>query len=559
MPFIKGTKTTYASPNTIRHQAVEIDNTAIIHDYADNPAIGAQAFELQVPEYKNYLVQILEFVIGNPIGTVIGSYVVDVRKDCSANREDIELVVDGGRALLDPVAGATSVAIPGLAGEIYRIEKRYFGPLIEGVDFNYLLTGGFELLGGSTFEAPGGDGDVYFIQFFAPGITASPDIIITVDGTEPTDPADGTTEYRNIALKDKPGRLVQRGFGANRQLYLPEIAIYPDGGFDLLGGKTFSSGDVYFWQPYPVICTTVESTSGGSGLSGEVIIDADTAYDIAHKNKVIVFRGADESLITYTLPDIETFPAFLPIRFEAANGEQIYGCIKTFGTDEMDAVLPNQVSPTKLYVAKGEHAVLMKGGTGGSWVWRVIEMPRGYDNLGEEALSSGIIRNAAKKEGQDVSKVNYARIWDWVQENESTVKVITEAEWDTETEVINPVTLAPFNIKLDCHKFADIDADTFRFPDDREFHYRIGNHTDGNTSEAVMDDNKAHDHEAFDVLTGKYYGKLVRTTTVGEVRTAGSADATTGEVDIITAKQMTRPGVAEVRVRAVNKISFIRY
>jgi hypothetical protein len=559
MPFIKGTKTTYASPNTIRHQAVEIDNTAIIHDYADNPAIGAQAFELQVPEYKNYLVQILEFVIGNPIGTVIGSYVVDVRKDCSANREDIELVVDGGRALLDPVAGATSVAIPGLAGEIYRIEKRYFGPLIEGVDFNYLLTGGFELLGGSTFEAPGGDGDVYFIQFFAPGITANPDTIITVDGAEPTDPADGTTEYRNIALKDKPGRLVQRGFGTNRQLFLPEIAIHPDGGFDLLDGKTFTSGDVYFWQPYPVICTTTESTTGSGSLSGEVIIAEDTAYDIAHKNKVIVFRGADETLITYTLPDIETFPAFLPMRFEFANGEQIYGCIKTFTGNEIDAVVPNQVTTTKLYGARGEHAVLMKGGTEGSWVWRVLEMPRGYDNLGEEALSSGIIRNAAKKEGQNASKINYARIWDWVQANESTVKVITEAEWDTETAVVNPVTLLPFNIKLDCHKFADIDADTFRFPDDREFHYRIGNHTDGNTSEAVMDDNKRHDHEYFEVLTGKYYGNLVRSTTAGEVRTAGSADATTGEVDIIESKRMARVGADQVYVRAVNKISFIRY
>lgn len=559
MPFIKGVKTTYASPNTIRHQAVEIDNTAIIHDYADNPAVGAQAFELQVPEYKNYLVQILEFVSGNPVGTVIGSYVVDVKKDCASNREDIELIVNGGRANLDPVAGATVVNIPGLAGEIYRIEKRYFGPLIEGVDFNYRLTGGFELLGGATFQAPGGEGDVFILQFFAPGITASPDIIITVDGTETTDPADGSTQYRNMALKDKPGRLVQRGFGTNRQLYLPEIAIYPDGGFDLLGGKTFTSGDVYFWQPYPVICTTTMSESGGAALTGEVVVSADIAYDIAHKNKVIVFRGADESLLTYTLPDIETFPAFVPIRFEAANGQQIYGCIKTFGANEMDVVVPNQVTTTKLYVAKGEHAVLMKGGTEGSRVWRVLEMPKGYDCLGEDVLSSGIVKNAAKKEGALFNKINYARLWDWINANASTVKIITDAAWNANTPFVNPVTSVVESIKLNCHKVADVDATNFRLPDDRRFHYRIGNHTDGNTSEAVMDENKSHDHSVFDSPTGKFFGEVLTIALPGENVTTQYTDITADEPNVIRSRPMARQGAEEVRVRAVNKISFIRY
>lgn len=555
MPFISGTKTTYASANTIRIQAVEIDNTALVHDFADFPAIGSQAFALQVPEYKNYLVQILEFVAGNPVGNVIGSYVRDARKDCQSQREDIEIIVDGGRANLDPVAGATEVNIPGLAGEIYRIEKRQFGPLIEGVEFTYKLTGGFILT--EPFQAD----DVYVIQFFPPGTTANPDIIITVDGTEPTDPVNGTYQFRDVRLKDKPGRLVQRGFGTNRQFFLPEISIHPDGGFDLLDGRTFQPDDVYFWQFYPTVCTTY-NTATNADDAGELIVTANTVYDIAHRGKVIQFRGAGET-VQYELPGLDEIPAFTKIRFEANGGAQVYGKIKTKAADVMDCVLPNQVSTTYMHVAKGEHALLMKGFTDDTQttaIWKVLELPRGYDCLGEDVVSSGILRNALAKDGLLRNKATYQRIWDWFLENSDTVKIITDAEWNTITEKTNfDNPAAPLQVKLNSHKVADVDANNFRMPDDREYYYRIGNHTTGATSEAVWDQNQKHDHGSFDGPSGKLFDQLLTDDVdAGELVTTGPTDYTPNEPNVKRSKPMATNGAAQVLVRSVNKIAQIK-
>ena len=236
----------------------------------------------------------------------------------------------------------------------YRV-KRYFGPLREGIEFNYRITGGFDLLGGDLFV----DEDDYNIEFFAPGLLASPDIIITVDGTEPTDPIAGTAAYRDVRLKNAPGRLVQRGFGPNRQVYSPEITIYADGGFDFVGGKVFEAGDVYFWQPYPTVCNRYEGTGSSSYTAGEVVVESNTVYSNDHKRKIISFRSLTAT-VQYTLPDISLFPSGVPIKFEANKGAQVYGTIKTFGSQYIDCTVPNQVNTTKLYVGKGEQCELIK-------------------------------------------------------------------------------------------------------------------------------------------------------------------------------------------------------
>lgn len=557
MPFIKGVKTSYASANTIGLRAVDVDNTAIIHDEVQFVSVGmvnaAAAFTLSVPEYKMYLVLILEYIAGNPIGNVIGSYVKDARTECGVNREDIPLKVGGGRALLDPVAGATSVDIPGLAGEIYRIVERNFGPLIEGGEFDFKLTGGWDLLGGATFE----DGKDYNIEFFAPGLTASPDIIITVDGAGLYDPVAGASIYRNPNLKDKPGRLVQRGFGPNRQLYLPEITIYADGGFDFLGGKVFDADDVYFWQPYPTVCNTTVADSGSLSLKGEVIVETDTVYDAAHKAKLIVFRGTT-SKVQYTLPDIALFPAGVPIEFEGNKGNQVYGCIKTFGSQYIDCTVPNQTNTTKLYVALGEQCTLVKP-TAASTLWKVLKMPAGYELLGQDIVSAGVIKNALKKEGQSLDKLVYARLWDWLQENAATVKIISDATWNTTTSKTNPLTGSPFNVKLNAGKVADIDAYNFRLPDERQYHWRNGDNGATQTSEILWDELQSHDHNKFDSPTGLTFDLLLTDDNSGSSSVTDTArDVNADEPNTLRAKPMVRIGGAENLVRSVYKIVQIK-
>lgn len=76
--------------------------------------------------------------------------------------DDIELVVDGGRAT-DPVAGTSTVIIPALKGKKYNVSQRAFGQLRSERDIEVLddaINGGFALLNGYKFTHD----DTYIIK-----------------------------------------------------------------------------------------------------------------------------------------------------------------------------------------------------------------------------------------------------------------------------------------------------------------------------------------------------------------------------------------------------------
>lgn len=99
--------------------------------------------------------------------------------------------------------------------------------------------------------------------------------------------------------------------------------------------------------------------------------------------------------------------------------------------------------------------------------WRVVHANWGYDILGTDVTSKAIVKNTIRKYGEVFSKVIYARIWDWVLENSSIYPIVSDSVW----HMIDPTS----GEKLNTGYFANLDANSFRAPDDRNYSYRSTN------------------------------------------------------------------------------------
>ncbi|MDX1937616.1 MAG: hypothetical protein SFU21_10880, partial [Flavihumibacter sp.] len=462
MPIIASGITAYNTNNRLRVQLLDNATKAIVYDEQIfvAPHVNGHNFVLNAPTFDVYYIRLQEEVAAN-IWNTIGNYEKDVTENCTTVEQDLELYVNGGRANLDPVANTSSVDIPALAGRIYRLVEEGTGQLIHGVEWQRKDTGGFDLLGGQVFQAQ----TSYFVQFFPPGTTADEDIVIRVGSNDLYAPAVGTNQYRNPNLAGAVYRVVQRGYGPLTRLINAEIAIVPAGGFDLLGGQLFGDKDIFFVQVYPKVCIT-QTNGSNAAFAGEVEILNDTVYNAAHQNKLIVFRGAGQ-LVKYTLPDINAFPQQVIIAFEANGGNQVYGTIETFAAGQyIDYKVPNQLNTTRLALAQGEQVWLCRGGNN---KWRVVNSSWAYNNgLGTDLLSTLPAPGYLAKDGSIYSKQVFWRIWDAVQEAQPFSPIVTDAVWNT----VDPVT----GLKLNSGFYADVDANNFRLPDERNYYGRA---TDG--------------------------------------------------------------------------------
>lgn len=444
MPVIADALTANSIPDPLKIVLMDNATKSIVYDsvtYAavdHNPGVN---FVLNAPGYDIYYVKLLQMNPGNPAGIQIAAYEKDLTENCTSQEPDLEIVVDGGRTDLDPVSGTDTVDIPSVAGRLYRVIQRGLGQLMRAIEVEFIDTGGFKLVG-NVFAS----NQAYFIQYFPPSTTADPDIIIRVNSGDLYAPAAGATQYRNPDLKGKAFRVVSRGLGPMLGTVTAEIQIVVAGGFDLLNGAQFQAGEIFFVQVYPKICIT--QTGGGAGgqlFNDEVIINADTIYDGAHLNKLIVFRGAGVT-VQYELPDIISFPPHVIMCFEANGGSQVYGAIATKPGQYIDYKVPNQLNTIRIGLAQGEQVWICKGAAG---KWRVLNATWDYSNVGMDILSNGYVHNTLHKNGGQFPKAVYWRLWDWVLENAGVSPIKNPADWAT-----------------DKGYYCDVDVDNFRVPDD---------------------------------------------------------------------------------------------
>jgi hypothetical protein len=282
------------------------------------------------------------------------------------------------------------------------------------------------------------------------------DIEFIVGGAGTYDPQVPDNWVEHPSLKDRAFRIVQRGNGP----LLKVEYVYSTVGSN--GRATFTdlvleNGMVLFAQIYPKLVTA--QTTGTGPWNNEVVITTDTVWDSSlHLDKLLVFRGSGTK-VKFTLPNINTFPFNREICFEANGGNQIYGAIESAAGQEIDFRVPNQLATTKVGLAQGEQVRLTRGRNG---KWRVGMANWGYDTIGADFLSSGIVSNSMIKDGSDKLKADYWRLWDWVLANAGTSPTVSLATWNT-------LTAGTFMSR--CF-FCDKDPDTFIVPDDRAYIYK---------------------------------------------------------------------------------------
>jgi hypothetical protein len=88
------------------------------------------------------------------------------------------------------------------------------------------------------------------------------DIEIVVDGGTSNDPLDGDTSISIPSLAGKDFYVTQRNFGQFRKSRDIEVVINPAGGFSLLDGYQFKSGDTYTIKIRPRVAANTDGLTG---------------------------------------------------------------------------------------------------------------------------------------------------------------------------------------------------------------------------------------------------------------------------------------------------------
>jgi hypothetical protein len=397
----------YTSVNN--YKVAALDPVTLVEETSQtfSPSGGAHPARdvtLYVSEAKVYLIRVTELTGG---GIIRHEATFDVSKQELSTVPDMEFVVD--RSIDDPVSGTNSFSVPALDGKAYRLVQRGVGPLVPGLEWDYLAGGGIQLLGGRTFNVTAGVGDTYFVEYYPDSTVAPQDLDLVVDRGLARDPINGTTQYRNTSLIGKSYRVEQRGIGPKRA---DEITIVSAGGFDLLGGDIFTHDDIWFIHFYPTIILQTPTISGiGKEFDDIIEITADAVYDSSHQGKLIVARAAGTK-IKYSLPLGAALPANKWLAFKNTGLNALMLTIETAGGQDIEWTFNGaQVLHDQIWIGANEIIKLQ-------WKtdrWYVINNWN-MDKVGSFQDSYKVLTNSVHANGATALRDAQPRIW-WVINN----------------------------------------------------------------------------------------------------------------------------------------------
>jgi hypothetical protein len=288
---------------------------------------------------------------------------------------------------------------------------------------------------------------------------------------------DGTDTFNIPSLAGQVFILRREGIGAMKPA---DYEILNAGGFKIKNGNLLTLGELFELDTYKPAGPLLTSTPT-SFLKGVVQVVTNKTLTVADMGKLIQIRGGSETRVL-TLPDIAVVPADTIIPIESTINNTAQHEITTTGGQH---IYFGNASPTNIWIGMSEMIWLYRGTDG----WYVINYQGNFLSVGEIQFSYVAGLNQTVLDGRAVSKESYPRVWSWA--NSIGGSLVDETTWQT----VASDGSRPYQ---GC--FADIDANTFRFPDYQNMFVR--GLKPGDTERTLnlpggmqVDSFKAHDHD----------------------------------------------------------------
>lgn len=216
-----------------------------------------------------------------------------------------------------------------------------------------------------------------------------------------------------------------------------EYACLSAGGFELLqDGDVMFEGERFELEVFSLQGGSTNpnpSTGGGKLITGQVLVTTNFTFDPTdHINKLISIR-ADNSIITFTLPDINSVPdnTIIPLETTILNNWQA-----RITTQGGQYIYMRNNNYTSLYMAISESLWLYRGVDG----WYVInDFANNYSNIGKPQPSYKVGKNELLCDGSVVSRAAHPRLWEEVQTFGSSL--VSEATWATTSVTVQGKTV----------------------------------------------------------------------------------------------------------------------
>jgi hypothetical protein len=207
--------------------------------------------------------------------------------------------------------------------------------------------------------------------------TALTFIEFLVGGSGDHDPATGTDTYTNPDIDGATYQVSQRGVGP-RSFDAHEIQTVAGGGFKLLNGEKFNSGDRWFIIVAQTSTTHVPVIS--KALFVDIIeINANVTIGTTHFNKMLE-ANASALVITATFPSLGTIPEDTMFGFNTHAGSQRYFAIQLASGETMrfQRGLKNIT-----WLGQAETLIIIKKGS----LLKVLDYGGDYPRVGEKVKS----------------------------------------------------------------------------------------------------------------------------------------------------------------------------
>ncbi|UAY56275.1 hypothetical protein [Arachidicoccus terrestris] len=191
-----------------------------------------------------------------------------------------------------------------------------------------------------------------------------------------------------------------------------------------------------------------------SQLVGEIILSSNALLDDSFAGKLIIARSSNNTALTITLADSDSFPDFsiLPISSFCA-GASVIKIVSGNGQYFYDT----DGNRSEVYMHHKEHLYLMASGGH----WKIVNAIGNFYCVGEEVKSRKQLINTLPAMGQLINRTFYPRLWEFVDSLSVGHEVISDSLW-----LSSPTKYRGF--------FSTGDgSSTFRMPDERAMFERM--------------------------------------------------------------------------------------
>jgi hypothetical protein len=237
----------------------------------------------------------------------------------------------------------------------------------------------------------------------------------------------GTTSYVNTDWagweysieRQGAGTMIPDSSGNTNPTYAQDVT----GGFHLIvDGDIFEANEKFIVRFIPQVIAVTPAGIPSSIFSDGRVITADTTLSLTDVGKAIFIQGSSTQ-ITITLPALSTVSDYSFFYLFSNGGSHINAVLQAPGVDkflfkdEFSQIILGQCENAKIFKANGK--------------WNIENDLPGVAKVGETFhgfLGSEI--NALPLLGQVVSRLDYPRLWAWVQSLQ-TGSIVTDTAWNS--------------------------------------------------------------------------------------------------------------------------------